>query len=137
MSRVSACSWASGLESELVYRRSSPQDPEVERTLSCSGFMLFMRLSADTSLPWATVYTHVEDLPTLARDPADQAQQLTHLLTQQSKTRSPPPSHPSPWWQTGRPPTPEATRLSTEGCGLLVRRSGSSQLCAKISTSNT
>lgn len=29
MSHVSACSWALGLELELVYKRSSRQDPEV------------------------------------------------------------------------------------------------------------
>lgn len=29
MSHVSACSWALGLELELVYKRSSQQDPEV------------------------------------------------------------------------------------------------------------
>lgn len=77
MSHVSACSWASGLESELVYRRNSQRDPAVERTLSCLGFILSMKLSTNTFLSWSIIYMHMEDLPTLACDPADQAQQLT------------------------------------------------------------
>ena len=38
MSHVSACSSALGLELELVYKRSSQQDPEVERKPSFLGF---------------------------------------------------------------------------------------------------
>lgn len=36
-SRVCACSWALGLESELAYRRSSRQGPRFERKVSSSG----------------------------------------------------------------------------------------------------
>ena len=36
-----------------------------------------MKLSTNTFLSWSIIYMHMEDLPTLACDPADQAQQLT------------------------------------------------------------
>lgn len=54
MSRVSACSWALGLELELVYRRSSQQGPRFERKMSSLG----IPQSARTPLTQGEVCPH-------------------------------------------------------------------------------
>lgn len=73
MSHVSAYSWALGLELELVYKRSSRQDPEVERKLSCLDFISLRDCLQNTFLLWSITYMQsVEDLLTPSGNPSEQ-----------------------------------------------------------------